>query len=144
MGIGPKREEGAKFGDPTVYNIMFGPDKCGATKRTHLIFTYKGKNVLKKTDLPYKQDDFGVSQLYTLKVTPENKVSVEIGGSEVYSGELEKDWDLLAPKEIPDPEDTKPEDWVDEAMMDDPEDKKGEDWDQPEGIVDPEATQPED
>ena len=30
------------FGDPTMYNIMFGPDKCGYTKRTHLIFNYKG------------------------------------------------------------------------------------------------------
>eukprot|EP00971_Amphidinium_carterae_P178738 3545518-Amphidinium_carterae.1 len=31
-------------------------DKCGYNKRTHLIFSYKGKNVLKKADLPYKQD----------------------------------------------------------------------------------------
>jgi len=46
--IGPKMEDAKAFGDPTVYNIMFGPDKCGYNKRTHLIFNYKGKNVLKR------------------------------------------------------------------------------------------------
>lgn len=52
--MGPKPEDLTKFGDPTEYSLMFGPDKCGGTKRTHLIFNYKGKNVLKKVDLPYK------------------------------------------------------------------------------------------
>jgi len=51
LKVGPKLSDGATFGDPTPYSIMFGPDKCGYTKRTHLIFTYKGKNVLKKTTL---------------------------------------------------------------------------------------------
>lgn len=27
--IGPKLEDPKSFGDPTPYNIMFGPDKCG-------------------------------------------------------------------------------------------------------------------
>ena len=66
--IGPKLEDGKAFGDPTEYNIMFGPDKCGYTKRTHLIFNYKGKNVLKKSDLAYKQDDFGISHLYSVEM----------------------------------------------------------------------------
>ena len=44
--LGPKMEDAKAFGDPTVYNIMFGPDKCGYNKRTHLIFNYEGKNVL--------------------------------------------------------------------------------------------------
>merc|ERR1712241_522011 len=57
---------GPKLGDPTAYNIMFGPDKCGYTKRTHLIFSYKGKNVLKKSDLSYKQEGEGTSHLYTM------------------------------------------------------------------------------
>jgi len=50
LKIGPKFDDLSTFGDPTSYNIMFGPDKCGYTKRTHLIFNYKGKNVLKKSD----------------------------------------------------------------------------------------------
>ena len=48
LKIGPKQEDLTKFGDPTPYNIMFGPDKCGGSKRTHLIFNYDGKNLLKK------------------------------------------------------------------------------------------------
>ena len=48
--VGPKMSDLKTFGDPTPYNIMFGPDKCGYTKRTHLIFSYKGKNVLGSAD----------------------------------------------------------------------------------------------
>ena len=61
--VGPKLSDPKSFGDPTPYNIMFGPDKCGYTKRTHLIFSYKGKNVLKKSDLAYKQEGEGTSHV---------------------------------------------------------------------------------
>jgi len=38
-----------KFGGDSDYAIMFGPDICGtSTKRVHVIFTYKGKNLLTK------------------------------------------------------------------------------------------------
>merc|ERR1712072_1530420 len=127
--VGPKMDDPAKFGDPTVYNIMFGPDKCGYTKRTHLIFQYKGKNVLKKTDLDYKQEGEGTSHLYRLIVKPDNTVRVEIDEEKIYEGALKEDWELLKPKEISDPDDKKPSDWVDDSMMDDPEDKKPDDWD---------------
>ena len=62
--VGPKLSDPKAFGDPTPYNIMFGPDKCGYTKRTHLIFNYKGKNVLKKSDLAYKQEGEGTSHVH--------------------------------------------------------------------------------
>merc|ERR1712060_432291 len=103
LKLGHKLEDPKKFGDPTEYNIMFGPDKCGYTKRTHLIFNYNGKNVLKKTDLPYKQDKDGVSNLYRLLLKPNNTVKVFVDTEEVYSGEMEKDWELLEPQEIDDP-----------------------------------------
>merc|ERR1719507_2286878 len=104
----------AAFGDPTEYNIMFGPDKCGYTKRTHLIFNYKGKNVLKKSDLPYKQEGEDTSHLYRLVVKPDNTVRVEIDEENVYEGSLKDDWEVLKPKEISDPDDKKPSDWADE------------------------------
>merc|ERR1711907_281208 len=124
--------------------IMFGPDKCGYTKRTHLIFNYKGKNVLKKSDLAYKQDDYGQSHLYRLIVKPDNTVKVEIDQSEVYSGNMKDDWELLKPKVIADPDDKKPGDWVDTSMMDDPEDAKPDDWVTEKRIVDAEAKKPDD
>jgi len=124
--IGPKLSDPTTFGDPTPYNIMFGPDKCGYTKRTHLIFNYKGKNVLKKSDLAYKQEGEGTSHVYRLLLKPDNTAHVEIDGEKIYEGSLKEDWELLAPKEIKDPEDKKPSDWVDDSMMDDPEAGGGE------------------
>merc|ERR1711934_426558 len=111
---------------------------------THLIFNYKGKNVLKKSDLSYKQDGEGTSHLYRLVVKPDNTVRVEIDEEKVYEGSLKEDWELLAPKEISDPDDKKPSDWADEAMIDDPEDKKPDDWVEEKRIVDPEAKKPDD
>merc|ERR1711979_179772 len=144
LKVGPKLDDLTTFGDPTPYNIMFGPDKCGYTKRTHLIFNYKGKNVLKKSDLAYKQEQDGTSHLYRLIVKPDNTVRVEIDTEKIYEGSLKEDWELLAAKEIPDPDDKKPSDWVDDSMMEDPEDKKPDDWTDEKRIVDEEAKKPDD
>merc|ERR1719287_54506 len=120
LKIGPKQDDLTAFGDPTVYNIMFGPDKCGYTKRTHLIFSYKGRNILKKTDLDYKQDGEGTSHLYRLTVKPDNTVKVEIDQEKIYEGSITDDWEVLKAKTIDDPADSKPSDWVEDSMMDDP------------------------
>merc|ERR1712232_87654 len=126
------------------YNIMFGPDKCGYTKRTHLIFQYKGKNVLKKSDLDYKQEGEGTSHLYRMVLKPDNTVRVEIDEEKIYEGSIKEDWEVLKPKTIADPDDKKPSDWVEEAMMDDPSEKKPDDWVEEKRIVDPEAKKPDD
>merc|ERR1711975_163263 len=141
---GPKMADGTTFGDPTPYNIMFGPDKCGYNKRTHLIFNYKGKNVLKKSDLSYKQEGEGTSHLYRLILKPDNTVRVEIDEEKIYEGSIKDDWEVLKPKKIDDPEDKKPSDWVEDSMMDDPEDKKPDDWVTEKRIVDAAAKKPDD
>merc|ERR1712125_26331 len=82
LKIGPKLADPTTFGDPTEYNVMFGPDKCGYTKRTHLIFNYKGKNVLKKSDLSYKQEGEGTSHLYRMTLRKDNTARVEIDEEE--------------------------------------------------------------
>jgi len=125
------------------YNIMFGPDICGYTKRTHVIFAYKGENKLIKKEPRCESDQ--MTHLYQLVVKPDQTYKVSIDQQEVQSGSLTDDWDFLPPKKIKDPALSKPSDWVDEAMMDDPEDKKPDGWDDiPKTIVDPDATQPED
>merc|ERR1711920_869735 len=129
LKIGPKLDDLATFGDPTPYNIMFGPDKCGYTKRTHLIFSYKGKNVLKKSDLSYKQENEGTSHLYRMILKPDNTVRVEIDEEKIYEGSIKDDWEVLKPKEIADPEDKKPDDWSEEKRIVDDEAKKPDDWD---------------
>ena len=41
-----------KMNGDSPYHVMFGPDICGpGTKRVHVIFTYKGKNLLTKKDI---------------------------------------------------------------------------------------------
>jgi calreticulin len=142
--IGPKMDDPSKFGDPTIYNIMFGPDKCGYTKRTHLIFNYKGKNVLKKSDLDYKQENEGTSHLYRMVLKPDNTVRVEIDEEKIYEGSIKEDWEVLKPKTINDPEDKKPSDWVEDSMMDDPADKKPDDWVTEKRMVDADAKKPDD
>merc|ERR1712076_317007 len=142
--LGPKMDDPSKFGDPTPYNVMFGPDKCGYTKRTHLIFSYKGKNVLKKADLAYKQEDEGTSHLYRMILKPDNTVRVEIDEDKIYEGSIKEDWEVLKPKTIADPEDKKPSDWAEDSMMDDPADKKPDDWVTEKRIVDAEAKKPDD
>jgi len=127
----------------SVYNIMFGPDICGySTKKVHVIFNYKGKNLLTKKDIRCKDDT--LTHLYTLIVRPDNTYEVKIDNKKEESGTLEADWDFLAPKKIKDPEAKKPEDWDEREMIDDPEDTKPEDWEKPEHIPDPDAKKPED
>jgi calreticulin len=125
------------------YSIMFGPDICGGTKRTHLILNYKGKNHLIKNDIPTESDTF--THTYTLILKPDSTFQVLIDGVEKRAGSIEDEFEILEPKQINDPAQSKPADWVDEAQMDDPEDKKPEGYDDiPATIVDPEAARPED
>merc|ERR1711990_382732 len=133
-----------KFAGDSKYNIMFGPDICGSsTKKTHVIFNYKEKNLDKKKEVRAESDT--LSHLYTLIVKPDNTYEVQIDMNKVDSGSLEEGWDFLEPKQIRDPDEEKPEDWVDEAEIDDPEDKKPEGHDDiPAKIADPKATKPDD
>ena len=126
----------------TPYHIMFGPDICGSSKRVHVIFANKGVNHLVKREISCKDDE--MTHLYTLIVNSDNTYKVKVDGTEVQSGSLEEDWDMLAPKEILDPEQKKPEDWVDAETIPDPNDVKPEDWDKPQHIPDAAATKPED
>merc|ERR1711981_712882 len=70
LKLGPAPFDGKKFHGETVYNVMFGPDICGMTKRTHLIFNYKEKNLLKDKDLRTESDE--LTHIYTLVVKPDN------------------------------------------------------------------------
>lgn len=139
----PKDLDQAGLHGDSKYYIMFGPDICGyATKKVHVIFNYKDKNLLTKKDIKCKEDE--LTHLYTLIVRPDNTYEVKIDNEKVESGKLEDDWDFLPAKRIPDPAAKKPEDWDDNEKMDDPTDEKPADWDKPEFIPDPDAKKPDD
>ena len=79
--------------------LYAGPDICGpGTKKVHVIFAYKGKNLLIKKDIRCKDDVF--THLYTL-IVKDGTYEVKIDNEKVESGDLEADWDFLAPKNIP-------------------------------------------
>jgi calreticulin len=140
----PEDTNQKELNSETKYNIMFGPDICGSTTRkVHFILSRNGKNHLLKKDVPCETDEW--THLYTMILRPNNTYQIKIDGVEKAKGSLEEDWDLLPPKEIPDPNAKKPADWVDEKEIDDPNDKKPEGWDDiPPEIKDPNAKKPED
>jgi len=140
----PSSSDMKSFNGDTPYSIMFGPDICGySTKRVHVIFTYKGKNLLTKKTIPCETDE--LTHVYTLIVKPDNSYKVLIDNVEKESGALEADWDFLASKTIKDPEAKKPEDWYERPMIADEKDVKPEGYDDiPEMVTDPEAKKPED
>ncbi len=122
---------------------MFGPDICGHTKRTHLIFNYKEKNHLRKTDIRTESDSN--THLYTLIVHPDNSYEVLIDGSSAAKGNIIDDFDILPAKQIKDPNVHKPSNWVDEKQIADPTDKKPAGWDDiPAQVSDPDAKKPDD
>ncbi|KAG8946216.1 hypothetical protein FRC04_011962 [Tulasnella sp. 424] len=148
-------EEGAlankEFSDTTPWVIMFGPDlTCPGTK-VHFIFRHQNpitkeweEKHLKTAPSPVI-DDF--TKLYTLIVNPDNSYQVLIDDEVASEGSLLEDFSpsVNPDKEIDDPEDKKPEDWVDEAQIRDPAAVKPEDWDEDEPfqIVDEDAEIPE-
>merc|ERR1711937_1033888 len=140
----PEGLDQKKFNGDSEYNIMFGPDICGTgTRKTHVIFTYKGKNLLTKKDIKCETDE--LSHMYTLIVKPDRTYEVLIDNKKVDGGSLLEDFDFLKPKQIRDPALSKPEDWVDESEIDDPEDTKPDGYDDiPKQIQDPDAKKPDD
>lgn len=140
----PEGFDAAKFDGDSEYAIMFGPDVCGPDNRVHIIFNYNGKNLLSKKQYPVPKDS--KTHLYRLTVHPDQKFSLLVDGDVLEDHiAIEKNWDVYAPRTIPNPEETKPADWVDIQEIDDPTHVKPANYDQiPRYIPDPEATQPED
>lgn len=141
-----------EFANTTPYVIMFGPDKCGHTNKVHFIFNHKnpktGEYEEKHLKSPPTAKVVKTTELYTLIVHSNNTYVIKQNDVEVKTGSLLEDFSpaVNPEEEIDDPNDSKPEDWVDKARIADPEATKPEDWDEdaPFEIVDEEAVIPED
>lgn len=146
----PSTTQQDKFGGDSPYYLMFGPDICGYdVSRVHLIFTSAdGENQLRKEDIKLEATEKNeYTHLYTLTISPDNTYSVQIDGKVRADGNLGDGMFAKFPmKEINDPSDVKPADWVEEAKIADPASKKPEDWDEsePKMIKDSASTKPED
>lgn len=141
-----------EFSNASPYVIMFGPDKCGSTNKVHFIFKHKNPKTGEYEEKHLKNPPMAritkQSSLYTLIVNPDQTYQIKIDGESLRNGSLLEDFtpSVNPPKEIEDPNDTKPEDWVEEAKIPDPEATKPEDWDEdaPMEIVDETAEKPAD
>jgi len=131
-----------KFDGDTQYEIMFGPDICGSTKKVHAILRNEDENLLINKEVRATADQYTHQYVFILK--PDNTFEIKVDGESKQSGDVKEYWDFELPKEINDPEVSKPDDWVDDPMMEDPDDKKPEDWVEEDMIVDPDAEKPED
>jgi len=133
-----------EFSGDSPYNIMFGPDICGSTKKVHVIFTYDGKNhLIKAPEIRAESDEY--THLYTLIVHPNQTFDVLMDNKSVRKGSLLSEWDFLPPKEIEDPDVSKPADWVDVKEIADPASVKPTGWDDvPKQIKDKDAKKPDD
>eukprot|EP01025_Chloroclados_australasicus_P003704 TRINITY_DN10889_c0_g1_i2.p1 TRINITY_DN10889_c0_g1~~TRINITY_DN10889_c0_g1_i2.p1 ORF type:complete len:547 (+),score=99.63 TRINITY_DN10889_c0_g1_i2:150-1643(+) len=136
----------------TPYTIMFGPDKCGTTDKVHFIMRHKspksGEIEEKHLSSPPSTDSSKFTAVYTLILKADNTFEMLVNDKKESSGSLYDSFTpaINPPEEIDDPEDQKPEDWVDVTTIPDPEATKPEDWDEdaPEYIDDPEAEKPAD
>jgi len=140
----PEGSDQVNFNGDNAYNIMFGPDICGAGHRiVHLILNKRGENRLIKRNVAAEADEF--THTYTAVINKDNTYAIYVDGEKKQDGAIEDDWNILAPKQINDPAQSKPSDWVDDPMIDDPTDTKPADWDSvPAEIADPDAKKPDD
>ncbi|KAI8869943.1 Calreticulin/calnexin, partial [Ramicandelaber brevisporus] len=140
-----------QFSDKTPYTIMFGPDKCVHNK-IHFIFRHKNPRTGEFEEKHLKVSPMAIltrlSNLYTLIVRPDNSFEILINMEQVANGTLHDSFEpsVNPPKEIDDPKDKKPLDWVDAAKIPDPTAVKPADWDEtaPYEIPDTDAKMPED
>jgi calnexin len=141
-----------EFSNASPYVVMFGPDKCGSTNKVHLIINHKnpktGEYEEKHMSPAPAARIVKTTELYTLIIHPNNTAVIKLNGEQVKEANLLEDFTpaFNPPKEIDDPKDSKPDDWVDESRIPDPEATKPDDWDEdaPYEIVDEEAVMPED
>jgi calnexin len=135
----------AELSNETRYIIMFGPDKCGYDSKVHFIFRHKSPKTLlyeeKHAKDPPAIETDKINHLYTLIVRPDNTFEIQIDTKSVRNGTLLTSFEpsVNPPREVDDPTDTKPADWVDDEQIDDPEASKPADWDEdePEFVKDP-------
>jgi len=131
-----------KFNGDTQYEIMFGPDFCGSTKKVHAILRHGEENLLINKDVTVTNDEY--THQYVFISNPDGTFVIKVDGKSKKEGDVKEFWDFELPKEINDPDISKPDDWVDIKKIDDPEATKPDDWVEEEKIVDPDATMPED
>lgn len=144
------QQDAKDFDNETPYVIMFGPDRCGGTDKIHFILKHQNpksgiweeKHFKEPPSVPH--DDH--THLFGLVIKSDNSFEIQLDGKSKATGNLLTSMEppINPAKEIDDPEDSRPSDWIDDAKMADPESKKPDEWDEeePRMIVDESAKIP--
>merc|ERR1719359_300432 len=107
------------FDNDTPYIIMFGPDRCGSTDKVHFILRHQNPKTGEWEEKHFKEPPSvphdRLTHLYGLVIYPDNKFEIRIDGVKKAGGSLLTDMTpaINPPKDIDDPTDSKPKDWVD-------------------------------
>ncbi|XP_068158311.1 calnexin-like [Drosophila tropicalis] len=155
LSTGQDTADLTKFNDKTPYTIMFGPDKCGSSKKIHFIFRHvnplNGSITEKHCTKPKEHvDDIFTDKLphlYQLIVYPDNNFEVRIDHGVIKEGSLLGDFQppVNPPSDVDDPTDRMPDNWDEREKIPDPLAKKPDDWDEdaPAEVVDESARMPD-
>jgi len=125
------------FTTESTYVIMFGPEQCSGQQELNIIIQHNGNDYFCKRRIPMTSDR--LNHLYTLVLKSDGTYEVLIDEVSIVSGQVLDDWEFGEPKQIPDPNAVKPEDWDDRPAIANPEFIGV-----PEYIPDPQAKKPED
>ena len=129
--------------------LEFGPETCGRNNRTHLdVFTKRDNGDHVRHSLrraPWIPVD-EISHLYTLVIRPDGTFEALIDNRSMRNGTFVSDFEppVFELPTIDDPNDKKPDDWVDDVIIPDPNAVKPDDWndDEPFMIPDPKKLEP--
>lgn len=121
-------EDYSLFNVDTPFQIMFGPDKCGANDKIHFIINRKNPKtgLMEEKSLATPPPSRGgeLTTLYTLIMRRSQDIEIRINGNVVYAGNLLDEGTLTPPlnppKQVTDVLDTKPLDWDDREYIPDP------------------------
>lgn len=144
------------FNSKTPFQVMFGPDVCGANNKIHFIINRESPITHKveekhMTNPPLARIN-DLTTLYTLIIKKNQDFEIRVNGKVAKAGNLLDDGifepSLTPPEKIDDENDMKPWLWDDGKYIPDPErSEKPDDYDQKYAsheIPDPQATKPED
>lgn len=140
---GDKNLNERQVSNKTDYKIMFGPDRCENSNLIHFIIKHKGTE--KSLKIPPASNLANKSHVYSLVIRKNNEFEILIDGEKIRIGNLLTDlYPPVNEREIADPTDKKPLDWVDDEYIIDEKAVKPDDWneDEPEYIPDPAKTKP--
>lgn len=133
-----------QFSHKTPWDILFGPD-YNNWDHHHIDFRIYRNRTQWPDMMPITAFEDKFTHVYTLAIFANQSYFIKKDNFTDIEGHLEQAFNYCQPALIPDPFDTKPDDWEEDEYMDDPDDIPPESLnDVPEFIPDPTLSKPPD